>query len=79
MEITISHSGIANNVRVSASVPEMVSVAQILPIKVEVQLYRDGVNGKSAYEIAVQNGFVGTELQWLDSISLQNIDGGFIY
>lgn len=32
-----------------------------------------GSNGASAYEIAVANGFVGTEAQWLDS--LQGEDG----
>ena len=79
MEVTISHSGIANNVRVSASVPELVSVVLNVPIKVEVQLYRDGMNGKSAYEIAVENGFIGTEQQWIDSINLQFIDGGLIF
>jgi hypothetical protein len=28
----------------------------------------DGTNGKSAYEIAVSYGFVGTEQEWLDSL-----------
>lgn len=28
----------------------------------------DGVNGKSAYQIAIENGFVGTPAQWLDSL-----------
>ncbi len=28
----------------------------------------DGVNGKSAYEVAVANGFVGTQAEWLDSL-----------
>lgn len=32
-----------------------------------------GADGKSAYEIAVENGFVGTELEWLDS--LEGADG----
>lgn len=27
-----------------------------------------GADGKSAYEIAVANGFVGTEQEWLDSL-----------
>lgn len=27
-----------------------------------------GANGKSAYEIAVDNGFVGTEQEWLESL-----------
>ena len=28
----------------------------------------DGINGKSAFEIAVENGFVGTEAEWLESL-----------
>ena len=27
-----------------------------------------GVEGKSAYEVAVENGFVGTEIEWLESL-----------
>ena len=33
----------------------------------------DGKNGKSAYQIAVDNGFSGTELEWLES--LKGADG----
>ncbi len=29
---------------------------------------KDGVDGKSAYQVAVDNGFKGTELEWLDSL-----------
>jgi len=32
-----------------------------------------GANGASAYEIAVQNGFVGTERQWSASLSVQQV------
>lgn len=35
--------------------------------------YFDGVNGKSAYQIAVDNGFIGTEAEWL--ASLHGADG----
>ena len=28
----------------------------------------DGINGKSVYQVAVDNGFVGTQAQWLDSL-----------
>lgn len=28
----------------------------------------DGTNGKSAFEIAVENGFIGTETDWLESL-----------
>ena len=32
----------------------------------------DGKNGLSAYEIALKNGFVGTESEWLDSLKGEN-------
>lgn len=40
----------------------------------------NGLNGLSAYQIAVANGFVGTELEWLDSLDdhhhpMSDIDG----
>ena len=35
--------------------------------------YFDGANGKSAYQIAVDNGFIGTEAEWL--ASLRGADG----
>ena len=28
----------------------------------------DGINGKSAYQVAIDNGFVGTQAQWLNSL-----------
>ena len=33
----------------------------------------DGENGKSAYELAVANGFEGTEEEWLESLKGQNL------
>jgi hypothetical protein len=68
MEVQITHSGVANDVAVSASVPGIVQVVPVVPTVVEVQLFRDGKDGKSAYEIAVQNDFLGTEQQWLSSL-----------
>lgn len=38
---------------------------------------QDGINGKSAYEIALENGFTGTEEEWL--ISLKGQDGKSAY
>lgn len=34
----------------------------------EPVLYAVGARGYSAYEVAVQNGFIGTEQEWLDSL-----------
>lgn len=30
------------------------------------------INGKSAYEIAVENGFLGSEIEWLESLKGQS-------
>lgn len=35
------------------------------------------INGKSAYEIAVDNGFEGTEQEWLESLHGKNGDDGY--
>lgn len=29
---------------------------------------KDGINGKSAYQLAIDNGFVGTEVEWIASL-----------
>lgn len=34
-------------------------------------LGKQGLTGKSAYQLAVQNGFVGTEVEWLASLQGQ--------
>lgn len=34
----------------------------------------NGVPGKSAYEIAVENGFKGTEKEWLESLKGDNFN-----
>jgi hypothetical protein len=46
MEVTITHSGVANSVQVSASVSGIVNVIPNMPINVELQLFRDGKDGK---------------------------------
>ncbi len=35
---------------------------------------QDGQDGKSAYQIAVDNGFVGSEQEWLESLRAGNVD-----
>ena len=41
---------------------------KVTPMLLEGSDSVDGVNGKSAYQVAVDNGFVGTQAQWLDSL-----------
>lgn len=49
------------------------------PIKVEAEVKATmvGDNGKSAYEIALAHGFVGTEEEWLESLKakMPNLSG----
>ena len=35
---------------------------------------KDGIDGKSAYELAVENGFKGTEEEWLESLQYDHSD-----
>lgn len=37
-------------------------------IPLEVGVEKAGPQGLSAYEVAVKNGFIGTEQEWLDSL-----------
>ena len=39
----------------------------------KIQSASKGTDGKSAFEIAVEHGFVGTEAEWLES--LKGVDG----
>jgi hypothetical protein len=39
---------------------------------------QDGTDGQSAFEVAVANGFVGTEAEWLDSLQGQRGSGIFL-
>jgi len=47
--------------------PAIQAIIQGAPIRVEMKAPQ-GPGGKSAYQIAVENGFVGTEAQWLASL-----------
>lgn len=52
--------------------PVAISTENPLP----VQLSGAGVEGKSAYEVAVDNGFEGTESEWLESLKGEKGDTG---
>ena len=65
------------DVVISCDKPEIIEVIENEPISVTIEMTRDGADGKSAYAIAVENGYIGTEIQWLES--QKNIDGGLIF
>ena len=58
--------------------PYTVAISEeIEEVKVSVnELGARGLNGKSAYEIAVQYGYTGTEQEWAESMQKQWIDLG---
>lgn len=41
---------------------------------VDTKVEEAGIQGKSAYEIAVENGFKGTEQEWLESLKGETPD-----
>ena len=41
---------------------------------VDKKIKEAGIQGKSAYEIAVENGFQGTETEWLESLKGETPD-----
>ncbi|CEI81308.1 Collagen triple helix repeat (20 copies) [Oceanobacillus oncorhynchi] len=51
--------------------PVVISTQNPLPVRIQ-----GGVDGKSAYEIAVDNGFEGTEEEWLASLKGPKGDQG---
>ena len=50
--------------------PELIT--QIVQNYLEENSLANGADGKSAYEIAIDNGFEGTEQEWLDSLKGEN-------
>lgn len=43
------------------------------------KLVTSGINGLSAYQIALQNGFIGTEVEWLQSLQSSSSEIGGTY
>jgi hypothetical protein len=74
MEVTINQTVEEYIVEVNESTSQILVNITNEPKQVDVvisQLGERGFPGKSNYEIAVDNGFVGTEQQWLDSLNVQ--------
>lgn len=75
MQVTItSDEPIA--VVVTCDKPNVIEAVGAEPVNVVVSVTKDG---KSAYQSAVENGYSGTEEEWINRIENQNIDGGLIF
>lgn len=57
-------------VTIECDSPNVVLNGSIKPIKVEVSLTKDGVDGYSAYELAVKYGYTGSEEEFAKSLIL---------
>lgn len=72
-EVIINQLG---NIEILPSSSPVIELS-VTPVAIEVNLNPvpiNGVNGKSAYEIAVDNGFVGNENEWLLSLKVDSIE-----
>lgn len=59
-----------NKLKIIAKITPNVQInTQITKNAEIISIVASGSKGKSAYEIAVDNGFIGTEEQWLDSLN----------
>lgn len=59
-----------NNV-LQGSLPKSAALSGSLPKQTNIRgsvTYPEKIYGKSAYEVAVMNGFEGTEAEWLESL-----------
>ncbi len=57
--------------------PNVVFGQSPCPVKVVVELTKDGIDGKSAYQLAVENGYTGTEEEFAQSLILGNTNRDF--
>jgi len=72
--------GIVENIeRLSILTTEEEVVVQVTELSnpIQIGVSETSIPGMSAYEVAIKNGFVGTEQEWLDSLGNNNINSYF--
>lgn len=75
MEITVNVIVIENNVSiVGNSSTDLITINVIDTPQIITTNYTTNTSGLSAYEVAKNNGFIGSEQQWLNSL----IGSGFV-
>lgn len=70
--IKIGESLDLNNTRIKSEVQSLIDGLE--PLKGDTGA--EGTNGKSAYQIALDNGYIGTEVEWLESLKGAASTGG---
>lgn len=79
MIVEISADVMPYDVVISCEKPGVIAATPNVPITVVVDVKKDGIDGKSAYELVVANGYPGTMEQFAQDLLRENIDGGIIY
>jgi hypothetical protein len=79
MIIEVYSTPLPFDVEIYTGYPNGVSVISPKPLLVSFELTKDGKDGRSAYQIAIENGYVGTEQDWINDLLPQDIDGGIIF
>ena len=76
IKLRIEQSGFSSSG--SEVVPPTPDLYQQLIAKIDEKIasVHDGADGASAYEIAVENGYTGTEAEWLSSLKGEKGDTG---
>jgi hypothetical protein len=67
MEIIITSTP-SLNITISCNIPGILEHINATPVNIIVEQFRDG---KSAYQLAIENGFNGSEIEWIDSLKGQ--------
>lgn len=81
LQMTIRYEEMINNISISTKTMSMITakVLESVEKNSETIFFKDGVdgkdgaNGKSAYELAVDNGYKGTEQDWLESLKGESV------
>jgi hypothetical protein len=76
MIVEVTVDGTLLELVITCDTPEILTVVPTDGLSVTIEMFRDGVDGKSAYELAVENGFEGTEFEWLTSLQGAKGDKG---
>ena len=65
-----------NTVNLDLEISQSPSLELEINQQTNIELIKTPVNikGESAYEIAVRNGFIGTENEWLDSLKTSTLN-----
>ena len=75
MQISISRP-VSQIIKISEPTEQTITVSKPVDRVVKVATGVPGIDGKSAYQVAVDAGFEGSEAEWLDSLIGTSVTGG---